>query len=108
MDHDSQELEDHTWRETEVERGAEGHYPHLGAPFTSFSPARRREGLRRHLLVDETHIGVSLKHGSLHNRTLLRIHSVTTRGPLQTASRLHCCGSDSRFGLEAAQSNYVV
>ena len=32
------------------------------SPFTTFSPARRPEGLRRHLLVDEAHVGVSLKH----------------------------------------------
>ena len=48
--HDSQELEDHTWKETEVEGRAEGHYPHLGAPFTSFSSARRLKELHGHLL----------------------------------------------------------
>ena len=76
------------------------------SPFTTFSPARRLDGLPRHLLVKEAHIGVSLKHTFLHTRALLRIHTVTERGPLPTATKLHCCGSARRFGLEAAQSNY--
>ena len=49
--HDSQELENLTWMGTEVERRAEGHYPHLGAPFTSLSSARMLKELNGHLLV---------------------------------------------------------
>ena len=45
------ELENHTCREVKVERRAEGHYPHLGASFTSFSLARRLKELHGNMLV---------------------------------------------------------
>ena len=50
------------------------------------------------LLVDVAHIGVSLKHKTLQEPNA-KICIITARGPQQTATKLHCCDTATRFGL---------